>query len=59
MSNYSLVHSVNTNMSHSAVVASDVVPQAATDALSMPRAKYVVSQRLNEIRQKQTRTESF
>ena len=54
MSNFRLVH---TAQGQSKDVSA--VPEAAKEMLSMPRAKYIVSERLEQLKQQRVRTESF
>lgn len=54
MSNFRLVHTAQGQNKDA-----NVVPEAAKEMLSMPRAKYIVSERLEQLKQQRVRTESF
>jgi hypothetical protein len=56
MSNFTQV--LNSSLNGSTKDAFGGVPQAAKEMLSMPRAKYIVSQRLEQLKQR-LRAESF
>lgn len=59
LTNYRQVNTVNNSVNASKLVhLAEHVPQAATEALSMPRAKYIVSKELEAVKRKQ-RTESM